>query len=156
MCEPISASTAAYLAIASTVVGTASTAIAAKQQAVALGRQGQQRANEISAAGSAALGVRARQARLDQARAEVSGGEAGIRGQSYEANLSNIASQANNDKGTIESNTKNGLASNQQDINATASRITQPNYSGAALQIGGTYVNYNVQATKDAAAAAGG
>jgi hypothetical protein len=40
MCKPISASTAAYLGIASTVATTLGTAVAAKQQAVALGRQG--------------------------------------------------------------------------------------------------------------------
>jgi hypothetical protein len=158
VCEPISASTAAYLAIASAVATTAATAVAAKQQAVALGRQGQQRADQISAAGSAALGIRARQARLDQARAEVSGGEAGIKGNSYEANLSNIAQQANNDKGTIESNTKNNLDSNQTDINATFSRIQQPNYAAAALSIAGSYANSNYNQTKLAqnAAAQGG
>ncbi len=141
MCEPISASTMAYLAIASAAASTAAAAVSAKQQSDALTKQGQARADQIGAAGSSALGIRAQQARLDQARAEVSGGEAGIKGQSYEANLSNIASQANNDRGTIEQNTKNNQASNLQDIAATGSRIEQPNYLGAALKIGGGYAN---------------
>jgi endonuclease/exonuclease/phosphatase (EEP) superfamily protein YafD len=151
MCDfGISETAMAVIAVGSAAASTAAAAVAAKQQAVALGRQGQARADQISVAGSAALGIRARQARLDQARAEVSGGEAGIKGNSYEANLSNISQQANMDKGTIEQNTKNNQASNQQDVNATFSRIQQPNYAGAALQIGSTYANssFNSSAMK--------
>lgn len=158
MCVVIPAAVAMWTAVAGTIATTAAQAVAAKQQAVALGRQGQQRADQINAAGSAALGIRARQARIDEARAEVSGGEAGIKGNSYEANLSNIASQANNDRGTIESNTKNNQTSNQTDMDATFSRIEQPNYAGAALSIAGTYgkSDYNKNLLATQATASGG
>lgn len=154
MCDPVSATVAI-----GAVIGLVTAKKSADSQADALGVQGQQRADQINATGSAQLGIRARQARLDQARAEVSGGEAGLKGNSYEANLSNIASQANNDKGTIEANTKNNIASNQNDISAAFSRIKQPDYAGSALTIAGAgysgYKSANEEATALGRAAAG-
>jgi hypothetical protein len=88
------------------------------------------------------MGIRARQARIDQGRAEVAGGESGLQGQSYEANINNIQQQSSNDIGTIKTNTANQQLSNVNDTNATFSRIQQPNYLGSALAIGSNYANY--------------
>lgn len=131
----------AYIAIASAVASTAAAQITASKQAKALTAQGQERSNEATEAGSAQLGLRARQARVDAGRAEVAGGESGVQGQSYEAGINNTKVQSNLDSGNIEQNTLNAQKGNTQDVAATSSRITQPNYLGAALQIGGAAYN---------------
>jgi hypothetical protein len=135
MCVVIPAAMLAYATIASTVAATAAAKIAANKQADALSTQAQVRANQITEQASAQLGVRARQARIDQGRAEVAGGESGLTGQSYEANLNNITEQENTDRGTILTNANNSLISNTQDEMAAGSRIQQPNYAGAVLGI---------------------
>lgn len=122
---------------ASAVASTATTAYTANKQASALTKQGQERSNELTASGSAQLGIRARQARIDAGKAEVAGGESGVSGQSYEANINNISQQQKMDSGNIEQNTLNAQKSNRQDVLATSSRIQQPNYLGTALKIGG-------------------
>lgn len=133
----ISESTMAYVAIASAVASTAATAYTANKQGDALKTQAQARSDQITEAGSAQLGVRARQARIDAGKAEVAGGESGVGGNSYEAGINNISQQQKLDSGNIEQNTLNQQKSNTQDTLAVASRIQQPNYLGAALQIGG-------------------
>lgn len=139
MCDMgISESTMTYMAIASTVASTAATAYTANKQAAALTSQAQTRSDQITEAGSAQLGIRARQARIDAGKAEVAGGESGVQGQSYEAGINNISQQQKMDSGNIEQNTLNQQKSNTQDTLATSSRISQPNYLGAALQIGGS------------------
>lgn len=127
----------AYAAIASAVASTAAASYTAHKQASALTQQGQVRSDQETEAGSAQLGLRARQARIDAGRAEVAGGESGVQGQSYEANIGNISQQQKMDSGNIEQNTLNAQKSNTQDVLATSSRISQPNYLGAAMTIGG-------------------
>lgn len=137
MCDMgISESTMAYMAIASAVASTAAAQYTANKQTSALKTQAQARSDQITIAGSAQLGVRARQARIDAGKAEVAGGESGVQGQSYEAGINNISQGQKMDSGNIEQNTLNQQKSNTQDTLAVASRITQPNYLGAALQIG--------------------
>ena len=136
MCDPVSIGL-----VVTTVASTYAAKKSADAQTSALGAQAPERANQISEAGSAQLGIRARQARVDQGRAEVAGGEAGVRGNSYEANLGNISQQQKTDSGTIETNVSNQQLSNQTDTNAVFSRIKQPDYLSAALSIGGDAEN---------------
>jgi hypothetical protein len=139
MCLPaVPLAIAAYASVAASVASVAAQTMSARAQSSALQAQANERSKEITAQASQQLGTRALQARVDQGRAEVAGGESGLAGQSYESSLNDISQRASIDKGTIETNAKFGQISNIQDENAAASRINRPNPLSSGLQIAGS------------------
>jgi hypothetical protein len=149
MCLPaIPLAISAYASIAASVASVAAATMSARAQSDALSKQAQQRSTEITPQASQQMGIRAQQARIDQGRAEVAGGESGLSGNSFEAQLSDVAQKASIDEGTITQNARYGQLSNTNDFNAAASRINRPNPLSSGLQIGGSVLDQTAQFSK--------
>lgn len=133
MCDPVTAATALAIASASAgVVGEYQTAQATTR---AVNRQSRAQAEEASARSSQEAGERVRAARRAAARARVGAGEAGVSGQSFEAQIANELGAANQDLAIVQ---KQGgfteRAINANALNQTA-RFRGLNPVSSALKI---------------------
>lgn len=94
MCEPVSATTLAYLSIASAAVGVYAQHQTAKAQRDAIAVQSENEREEIHAQAEEELGQRIRASRERRARERVAAGESGALGASFAASINqSIADQ---------------------------------------------------------------
>ncbi|MEM7200259.1 MAG: hypothetical protein AAF628_08350 [Planctomycetota bacterium] len=99
MCEP---ATLATIAIATSAVSAGAGVVASNRQTELAQRQAENRAEETAAARDEEIGQRVREARRLRSTLQVSAGEAGVAGNSFEAQLRNIAGQTNQDVAVIQ------------------------------------------------------
>ena len=100
MCEPTT-----ILAITSAVVGAVGTRRQAKGQMEALGEQREAQAEEIAGKAGKSMGERVKQGRAERSRLRVAAGEAGVTGQSFEAQMMDSSFQEDSDLASIDQNT---------------------------------------------------
>jgi hypothetical protein len=98
MCEP---TTLAIMAMASTAASTAGQMSQARATQKALGQQREAQAEEINAQVSQKAGDRVEAARAERARLRVAAGEAGVSGNSFEAQIMDTVMQQEEDIGRV-------------------------------------------------------
>lgn len=144
MCEP----TTAMLAISTAVsmAGTGASLIQQNQtanaQQKALNETTRENRSQINDQAQQRIMERARAAQAERARITTLAGESGVAGNSVDAQLRDTRFQQGYDSATINQNRMNQLRGSQTQARAEASRIAQPDYIGAGLQIAESGFNY--------------
>jgi len=109
----------------------------AKAQFAAQDQSNKAAVDQQYAASSTELGERIKQGRIERARMEVAGGEAGLQlDGSFEAAISDSFFQQDEDAGLINKQAKMDGETLRAQAKANASSVKVPSYLGAALQIG--------------------
>lgn len=136
MCEPVSLTMMA-LSVAQAGAGIAGQRSAAKTQFRSNATQREVQNDQINDQASVKAGERVKQARAEQARLRVAGGEAGVTGNSFEAGLMDSVMQADMDLGIIGKDAANmDTASEARFLSANAS-VRNPSLAENGLQIAG-------------------
>lgn len=130
MCEPTT-----ILMVSAAVIGAIQTSRQAQETANAAGKQAQVKAGQASDAAGLQIGERAKQARAERARLRVAAGEAGVSGQSYEAQLAQVAFDQNAFTANTNANNVNQLAGIQAESDHILASVQTPGVVGSGLQI---------------------
>lgn len=138
MCEPTTVGLLMAGATAASVYGQYQ---AGKAQAEYLEQQYETQQEQLDAQASAEANEAARKARRERARIAVAAGEAGVSGNSFEAQLHNSMFQEQSQLALINYNQKQAKAASQDQLNSALAGIQMPTALGAALQIGTSYVS---------------
>lgn len=140
MCGPVAAMWA--FTIASTAYSVYSVQRNAKKQEAAIAEAEAARAGQIADQKSAEMNERRRRARMERARLRAASAETGLSGFSVADMLNDVTQSASLDLATIRNNAGNALDANRVEADSRRASIQQPDYLGAALQIGaGTFNN---------------
>lgn len=114
---------------------------AGKAQASYLKEQYEAQQDQLDAQASAEANEAARKARRERARIAVAAGEAGVSGNSFEAQLHNSLFQQQNQLALVNYNQTQAKAASQDQLNSALSGIQMPTALGAALQIGTAFAS---------------
>lgn len=136
MCEPVTLTMMA-LSVASAGAGIAGTRSAAKKQFASNARQREAQNDQITDQASVKAGERVKQARAEQARLRVAGGEAGVSGNSFEALLMDSVLQADMDLGIIGKDAANADAASEARFLGANASVRNPSLLENGLQIAG-------------------
>lgn len=123
MCEPISATTAAWLMVGAAAASAAASIYAANQQKHAVEDQLKLQQKQTDQAASAQMEDRLKAAREQRAAARAASAEVGVSGNSVDAVLSDIQFQAGRDVSRIEKNRENGQIQNTQQARSRSAEI---------------------------------
>ena len=136
MCEPTTIMAA--LALASSGASAYGQNQSAKGQFAAQDQSNKAAADQQYAASSTELGERVKQGRIERARMQVAGGEAGIglASGSFEAAINDSFFQQDEDAALINSQAKMNGATTKAQAAANAASVKTSSYLGGALQIG--------------------
>jgi hypothetical protein len=145
MCDPI---TATVLTIASTAVGANSQRSAARKQFRSNATQREQQSEELQAQASVKAGERIKEARAEQARLRVAGGEAGVTGLSFEAQLLDSAFQADQDIALIDQNLAFADRASETRFQSANNSVNNPSGFQTGLAIAGAGVNAYTTASR--------
>lgn len=132
MCDPV---TMAVTSIAMKGVQIAGQRSAAKKQFASNARNREIQNDQITDAASVKAGERVKQARAEQARLRVAGGEAGVTGNSFEALLMDSVLQADMDIGTIGKDAANQDAASEARFLSANASVKNPSLLENGLQI---------------------
>lgn len=141
MCEPISATTMAYISIASAAVGVYAQHQTAKAQRGAIKAQQESEREEVHAKAEEDLGQRIRQSRERRARARVAAGESGALGASFAASLNQSLSDQDYDAALVSKNSAFAQRGIDDRANVALSQIRDPSALEAGLQIATAGIN---------------
>lgn len=146
MCEPMT-----IIAATSAVVGAVGARQNAEGQAKNMARQRAVQARQQHSAASDQAGQRVKQARAEQARLRVAAGEAGIAGQSFEAQLMDSSFQLDQDLARINSNAAMANEAGNEQLATAFSNVNNPSLLESGLQIAGvTYGAHRASKAIDA------
>lgn len=135
MCEIISATTMAYISIASAAVSVYATQQSAKAQRGAIKAQQENEREEVHAKAEEELGQRIRQARERRARARVAAGESGALGASFAASINQSLADTDYDAAIVSKNAAFAQRGIDDRANVALSQIRDPSALEAGLQI---------------------
>lgn len=135
MCEIISATTMAYISIASAAVSVYATQQSAKAQRGAIKAQQESEREEVHARAEEELGQRIRQSRERRARARVAAGESGALGASFAASLNQSLSDQDYNAALVSKNAAFAQRGIDDRANVALSQIRDPSALEAGLQI---------------------
>lgn len=141
MCEPISATTMAYISIASAAVGVYAQQQTAKAQRGAIKAQQENEREEVGAKAEEELGQRIRQSRERRARARVAAGESGALGASFAASINQSLSDQDYNAAVISKNAAFAQRGIDDRANVALSQIRDPSALEAGLQIATAGIN---------------
>jgi len=125
----------AGISAAAGVAGKIGAAKAGQAQADALGAQRQKQSDQIATAAGAKAGERTKAAQAERARLRVAAGEAGVAGQSFEAQLMDSAFQESHDVATISKDTELQQEASQARTDTALVSTMQPSPIASGLQI---------------------
>ena len=135
MCEPMTLM--AIASAASSAIGLHGQNQSAKAQFAAQDQSNKAARDQQYNKSSAELGERIKQGRIERARMEVAGGEAGLQiDGSFEAAIADSFFQQDEDAGLINKQAKMDGETLRAQAKANAASVKVPSYLGAALQIG--------------------
>lgn len=132
MCDVITPTVLAYMAIASSAVGIYATTQTAKAQAEAIGVQQENERSEAVDVAEEELGQRIREGREKRARARVAAGESGALGASFAASINQSLADENMDAALVQKN----VAFTQRGIDDRANTALAGIRSPSALEAG--------------------
>ncbi len=135
MCEPISATTMAYLAIASSAVSVYATQQSAKAQRQAINAQADAEREEVHAQAEEELGQRIRASRERRGRARVAAGESGALGASFAASINQSLMDQDYDAALVAKRSAFAQRGIDDRANTALSQIRDPSALEAGLQI---------------------
>ncbi len=135
MCEPISATTMAYISIASAAVGVYAQQQTAKAQRAQIKSQMENEREEIHEKAEEELGQRIRAQRERRARSRVAAGESGALGASFAASLNQSLSDTSMDAALVSKNAAFAQRGVEDRANVALSQIRDPSALEAGLQI---------------------
>ena len=133
MCEP---TTMAVISVASAGMGIVGQRAAAKAQFAANKVQAEAQRRQIQDKATVTAGERVKQARAEQARLRVAAGEAGVAGQSFEAQLMDSAFQADQDIGFLGKDMRNQLDASQSRFLSANASVKNPSLLENGLSLG--------------------
>ncbi len=133
MCEPTTIMLA--ISLASGVASAIGTRRTAKNQMEALAEQRDAQNEEIAGKAGREMGERVKQGRAEQARLRVAGGEAGIDGQSFAANMMDVAFQQDFDLAAIEKDAEYAQRASGARYKSGLAGVKNPGVLESGLQI---------------------
>ena len=149
MCDPV---TATVLAIGSAALGANSQRSTARRQLRSNATQREQQQKQLQAQASVKAGERVTQAQAEQARLRVAGGEAGISGLSFEAQLMDSVFQTDQDLALIGKNLAFADQASETRFQSANNSVNNPSALQTGLAIAGAGVGAYNSATAAAAA----
>jgi hypothetical protein len=135
MCEPISATTMAYIAIASSAVSVYAQSQTAKAQKRNIRQQQENEREEVHEKAEEELGQRIREQRERRARARVAAGESGALGASFAASINQSLSDTNMDAALVSKQAAFAQRGIDDRANTALAGIRDPSALEAGLQI---------------------
>jgi hypothetical protein len=161
MCEIISATTLAYMSVASAAVGVYAQHQSAKAQRDAINAQQENEREEVHAQAEEELGQRIRTARERRARARVAAGESGALGASFAASINQSLADTDYDAAIVAKNSAFAQRGIEDRANVALSQIRDPSALEAGLQIAtagisGYQTGLGIENLRDAAASGRG
>ena len=141
MCEPISATTMAYISIASAAVGVYAQQQTAKAQRRQIESQAANEREEVHEKAEEELGQRIRAQRERRARSRVAAGESGALGASFAAQLNQSLSDTNMDAALMSKNSAFAQRGIDDRAAVALSQIRDPSALEAGLQIATAGIN---------------
>lgn len=135
MCEIISATTMAYMAIASSAVSVYAQTQTAKAQRNAIKSQQSREREEVHEKAEEELGQRIRESRERRARARVAAGESGALGASFAASINQSLADTDYDAALVSKNSAFAQRGIDDKANVALSQIRSPSALEAGLQI---------------------
>ena len=148
MCDPV---TATVLAVTSSALGANSQRSTARRQLRSNATQREQQQEQLQAQASVKAGERVKQARAEQARLRVAGGEAGISGLSFEAQLMDSTFQTDQDLALIEQNLAFADQASDTRFQSANNSVNNPSGLSTGLAIAGSGISAYTSATAAAA-----
>ena len=135
MCEPISASAMAYIAIASSAVSVYAQSQTAKAQKNNIRAQQANEREEVHEKAEEELGQRIRESRERRARARVAAGESGALGASFAASINQSLQDQDMDAALVSKNAAFAQRGIDDRANTALAGIRDPSALEAGLQI---------------------
>jgi len=135
MCEPISATTMAYLSVASAAVGVYAHTQTAKAQKRNIRTQQANEREEVHDKAEEEICARIRESRERRARARVAAGESGALGASFAASINQSLSDSNMDAALVSKNAAFAQRGIDDRANTALAGVRDPSALQAGLQI---------------------
>lgn len=140
MCEPTSIMYG--LAAVSAAYGVYTTKENARKQSKALAVQAAAQRKQTYDAYSEKANVRMQQARAERSRLQAASAESGLTGVSVSDILNDTDMKAGTDIANMQAGYSDGIDTANSEYQSSLNRIQQPDYLGAALQVGGSGLSY--------------